>query len=77
MKASLTVSDRVGYSAAFLRSTGQYTGTAPFRRGVVQSIDEPAPGFALAQIKWEGESDPTSVNIKNLARVGTMAWAGS
>jgi hypothetical protein len=73
----ITVGDRVGYSAAFLRSTGQYTGTAPFRRGVIQSIDEPAPGFTLAQIQWDGESDPSSVNIKNLARVGTMAWAGS
>jgi hypothetical protein len=73
----ITVGDRVGYSAAFLRSTGQYTGTAPFRRGVVQSIDAPAPGFTLAQIKWDGEHDPTSVNIKNLAQVGTMAWAGT
>lgn len=75
--SGITIGDRVGYSSAFLRSTGQYTGKAPFRRGVVLSIDEPVPGFALARIKWDGESDPSSVNIKNLALIGTMAWAGT
>ena len=75
--SSLTVGDRVGYSAVFLRNTGQYTGPAPSRRGVILHIDEPAPGFGLARVKWDGEANPTSVNIKNLARVGTLAWAGA
>jgi hypothetical protein len=30
--------DRVAYAAAFLRNTGQYTGEAPFRRGVLEVI---------------------------------------
>jgi hypothetical protein len=75
--SNLTVGDRVGYSAAFLRSTGQYTGTAPFRRGVIRSIYELTPGFMLANVQWDFDREPSQVNIKNLARVGTMAWAGA
>ena len=73
---ALKIGDRVGYAAAFLRSTGQFTGPVPFRRGEILGFEELAPGCTLAGVQWDNEARPSSVNIKNLARVGSIAWAG-
>ena len=76
MASSLKIGDQVGFSAAFLRSTGQHTGPVPFRKGQIMEIEEVSPGFTLATVYWNGEHKTTRANIKNLARVGTLAWAG-
>jgi hypothetical protein len=73
---TLNIGDRVGYSAAFLRSTGQFTGRKPFLRGTIIGIEEIAPGTEFAGVIWDGSLEPRSVNVKALARMGSLAWAG-
>jgi hypothetical protein len=73
---TLKIGDRVGYSAAFLRSTSQFTGPKPFARGTIIGIEEIAPGAEFAGVIWDGSLEPRSVNVKALARMGTIAWAG-
>jgi hypothetical protein len=68
----ITVGTRVAYAREFLRSTGQYTGWAPFARGVVIKS---AKIHDVVLIKWDtknssGESGPAQshVNVHNLVR---------
>lgn len=75
MASALKIGDRVGYAAAFLRSTGMYTGEEPFMRGTVTGFEDISQGFVLAVVDW-GRGHTRKVNVKNLARVGTIAWAG-
>ena len=49
MKTNLKPGDRVGYAAKFLRNTGQFTGSAPQRRGTVASVG--TDGFA--RVHWD------------------------
>jgi hypothetical protein len=71
------VGDKVGYSHAFLRNTGQLTGAAPFARGTVVGFENAGSGFVIAFVDWGQDKDrlPGRVNMKNLARVGSVRFA--
>lgn len=75
MANGLKTGDVVGYSAAFLRSTGMYTGEEPGMRGTVKGFEDISQGFVLAIVDWTGHG-VRKVNCKNLAKVGSIAWAG-
>ena len=62
----IQVGDIVGYSKAFLQSTGQYTGDAPFARGKVISLHPLGTETILAEIEWDKPDIPDRVNVKNL-----------
>lgn len=66
-----TAGDRVAFSAAFLRSTGQLTGRVPFLRGTVVSLDD-LGGRVLALTQWDDGTE-SRANVNNLARVGSPA----
>lgn len=76
MAGGLKIGDEVGYAASFLRSCGMYTGEEPGMRGTVLAFEDISQGFVLASVKFKGHSEPRKVNVKNLARVGSIAWAG-
>lgn len=73
-----TVGDTVAYTAAFLRNTGQITGEAGQRRGILKELvhypaflgDKGPPRFA--KVLWNDAEDGevTLVNLCNLAHVG-------
>ena len=69
----LAIGDRVAYSAAFLRSTGQQTGDAPFLRGVVEKLDKIGDSLVLATVAWNDPEWPKRVAVANLAKVGPNA----
>jgi hypothetical protein len=64
----IQVGDRVAYSAAWLRLTGQFTGDAPFARGIVTRLI-PLGQTTLAEIDWGNDELPAKVNVANLSRV--------
>ncbi len=66
--AAIEAGDTVAYSKAFLQSTGQQTGDAPFARGQVKSVI-PLGSMLLAEIEWNTPDLPQRVNVKNLSRV--------
>ena len=70
----IKVGDRVGYSKSFLRSNGQYTGNIPFAKGTVERLEKVTEDFILAHVDWNEEC-PIKVNVKNLAIIGSKAWA--
>jgi hypothetical protein len=76
LKNVIEAGTRVGYSANFLRSTGQLTGEVPFLRGVVAKVEEIVPGCTLCLIHWDTGA-LTRVNIKNLAKVGSAAMSAN
>lgn len=49
---NFTVGDRIAYSAAFLRSTSQHSGQAPFMRATVTSVGSPVSRSAGAIIQY-------------------------
>jgi len=63
------VGDTVGYSKAFLQSTGQYTGDAPFARGKVTALLPLGSDTTLAEIDWDKPDLPPRVNVKNLSTI--------
>lgn len=63
----ITKGTRVAMSRAFLRSTYQFTGHIPFRRGKVLTLIN-AGCVTLAHIKWDKEKRPTKVLMQNLVR---------
>jgi hypothetical protein len=70
--------DRVAYAAAFLKNTGQFTGEAPFRRGVLVGFDEAmtrAAGKPFALVRWDDAEEPGLVLASNIARVGSPRYA--
>lgn len=72
MARKIEEGDEVAYSGEFLKSTGQHTGNIPAARGVVMSIVD---GW-LAVIFWQkAMRGTTSVNVANLARVGSPAMS--
>jgi hypothetical protein len=75
MTNALKIGDRVGYSAAFLRSTGMYAGEEPFMRGEVIGFEPGSNDFTFAVVKWDGHGTRL-INAKNVARVGSLAWSG-
>ena len=52
-----TPGDKVAYSAAFLRSTSQYTGDVPFLRGEIVAV-EPLGERQLCTIQWSLDGKP-------------------
>jgi hypothetical protein len=70
-KAKIELGARVGFSAAFLRSTGQFAGRVPHLRGEVIELED-FGAFALARVAWQDGAE-SRVNVKNLARVGSLA----
>ncbi len=65
----IRVGDTVGYSKQFLRSTGQYTGNAPFARGIVTALLSLSSDAILAEIDWDKPDLPPRVNVRNLATI--------
>lgn len=57
--------ERVALSRAFLKSTGQITGDAPFLRGTVQSC-EPMAKLQLCYVLWDGREKAQGVLSSNL-----------
>lgn len=60
--------DRVKFSAAFCRNTGQHTGWTPFARGVVVALEYPVrrtASYAIATVAWD-DGKRTTVNLANL-----------
>ena len=67
------VGDTVGYSKAFLQSTGQYTGDAPFARGKVLALQPLGQDTILAEIEWDKPDLPARVNVRNLTTARGIA----
>jgi len=65
----IKVGDTVGYSKAFLQSTGQLTGDVPFARGKVLALQPLGTDTILAEIEWDKPDLPAKVNVKNLSTV--------
>ena len=65
--SSVKVGDIVGYSKAFLQSTGQYTGDVPFARGKVLALRTIGTETILAEIEWDKPDIPNLVNVRNLS----------
>jgi len=80
-QSNIIIGDRVGYAAAWLRSTGNYTGALPFARGTVTKLEKfGGPGWALATVKWENDhfdEVPTTILDCNLAKVGSAAMSAN
>jgi hypothetical protein len=67
----IAVGDRVQYRAAFLRSTGMYTGDVPRAKGIVTALTPfGGAGNALATIAWDIPGIPERVLTPNLKRIG-------
>lgn len=59
--SAFAVGDRVAYTAAFLRSIGDYSSESASHRGAVTRID----GAPLIEVQWEGGKKQL-VNTNNL-----------
>ncbi len=73
-KQPIAIGDKVGYSRAFLKSTGMFTGDIPRAKGTVTAL-QPFGGGNLATIDWDLPDIPPRVLDVNLARIGSVAWA--
>ena len=71
---TIKIGDRVGYRVRFLRSIGECHGEMAHARGVVTELERYTGGLTLASITWDQGDWPDRANVKNLARVGTMAF---
>jgi hypothetical protein len=69
----IQVGEIVGYSKAFLKSTGQYTGDVPFARGMVTALHSLGTETILAEVEWDKADLPSRVNVKNLSTVRQIA----
>jgi hypothetical protein len=65
--SAIKVGDKVGYSKAFLQSTGQITGDTPFARGTVVALHPLGAETLVAEIDWDGADLPRRVNTRNLS----------
>lgn len=61
----INVGDTVGFSKAFLQSTGQYTGDVPFARGRVKSL-RTYGDTTIAEVEWDTPDMAKLVNVVNL-----------
>jgi hypothetical protein len=74
MRNAINVGDRVAFSRAFLRNTGQFTGWKPFARGKVTKIADIRAwddGNGLATVEWVMGDAPypySQVLLSNLVR---------
>lgn len=73
----IRIGDRVAYSAAWLRSTGQVATTYDIAgwRGTITSMLEFGPR-ALVTVKWDHGAEGKVLDA-NLARVGTPAMSAN
>jgi hypothetical protein len=72
----IAVGDTVAYSAAWLRSTGQYTGDIPRAKGKVVDLTVLSPDVTLAIVDWGGNPEiPTRINVRNLCRVNERGYS--
>lgn len=62
---------RVAFSRAFLKSTGQIAGDVPFLRGTVQSC-QPVGKLQLCSISWDGIEKAQNVLSCNLILIEKM-----
>jgi hypothetical protein len=69
---AIKVGDKVAYSTAFLKSTGEHTGPIPFARGVVTDLKKYGKDFEIATVKWDTPEAPEQVNTKSLVKVDRM-----
>lgn len=78
---NFAVGDRIAYSAAFLRSTGQHTGKAPFMRATVTSVGSPVSSSAGAIIQYRtddgAESGGLSCNFTLVSRIAADSAANT
>ena len=69
MKAkSFALGDRVAYAAAFLKSTGQYTGDVPRLRGTVHAV-QALGQVQLVIIAWDNYRVQSEYHDDGLGRV--------
>lgn len=59
--------DRVCFSRAFLRNTGQFTGRVPFLTGHIVSLENLGGDLVIAFIHWDDDVYGR-VNVHNLIR---------
>lgn len=59
------IDDTVMFSRGFLRSTGQFTGPAPFAKGKIEGLEELRPGLFIVAVNW-GNDEKTRVLSSNL-----------
>lgn len=69
----IAVGDQVAMTAAFLRSTGQYTGDVPHAKGIVASL-VPLGSITLAEIDWDTPDMPRRVAVANLCLIGSREY---
>lgn len=68
MRKALSVGDKVIYAASFLRSVQILSKEMADRQGLVLSIEQIAPKYKVALIKWEDTTEPRRVAVRNLIR---------
>ena len=66
------VGDRVRYSVAFLRNTGQQTGDVPFLRGLIDELL--TIGEQVIAVVDFGDGDTQKVLTVNLAKETPVGW---
>lgn len=66
----LKVGDKVRYSSAWLRNTGQITGPVPFMQGVVIDVTK-LGNNQLVSVDWKDGQVPSRVLASNLHKIGT------
>jgi hypothetical protein len=72
----IAIGDRVALSAAWLRSTGQYSGDIAHAKGKVIDLNALSADVTIATIDWDGNPDiPTKVITQNLCRVGERGYS--
>jgi hypothetical protein len=74
MSREIKPSDRVKYSATFLRSIGCQTGPACFATGTVTAVTRYGgrSGVNVATVAWDDPNEGCAVNVANLVRVEDM-----
>lgn len=72
---TLKPGDRIAYKAAFLKSIGGDYNLSR-ARGVIAKL-VPLGQATLAEIDWENGDFPKRVNVKNICKVKSAAFADS
>lgn len=72
----IAIGDKVAYSAAWLRSTGQMAGDIGHARGVVTELKVLSADVVLAVVDWGDDPEiPTKINVRNLARINEREFS--
>lgn len=64
------VGQKVAFKASWLRNTGQYTGAAPFARGIIKAL-KTSGDTTIATVDWGAARDEVmeKVNVGILSKV--------